>query len=422
MNHGLEWLRKQEPKETYSVSLQTMVLAMLAPDTDRAMIARNVNWLEKAQVSAGRAAGSWSYGADRGTGDNSNSQFALLALHEAERTGVRVREEVWAKAQQYWVSCANGDGSWGYTLGNSGGSGSMTCAGIASIWITSEHLGTPAAMANRDSVSCCGGGGVPKALDRGLDWLGRRFSVVENPATGGQTWLYYYLYGLERVGRFTARRFIGEHDWYREGARMFVGVQDGFSGAFRGGKIEDPTVATSFALLFLAKGRRPVVVAKSSHDPVADWNRHGHDIAHLVEHVESRWRKEHPAGLSWHVIDTPTATLEDFRQAPVLWLSGKNAFDLGPDAGRRLREYIDEGGFIFAEACCPKSGDFDRRMRQLVAEIFPEPEYRLQLLPPEHPAWHAARASSTRRRRMPKGAAPRCRACRASGRSADRRG
>jgi len=388
MKKGLDWLRKQEPKETYSVSLQTMVLAMLAPDADRAMIARNVAWLEKAQVPQGRAAGSWSYGLDRGSGDNSNSQFALLALHEADRAGVRVREEVWAKAQQYWVACANGDGSWGYTIGNSGGSGSMTCAGIASVWITSEHLGTPDARANRDSVSCCGGGTSPKVIERGLDWLGRRFSVVENPASG-QTWLYYYLYGLERVGRFTARRFIGEHDWYLEGARMFVGVQDGFSGAFRGGRIEDPTVATSFALLFLAKGRRPVIIAKSSHDPGTDWNRHGHDIAHLVEHVEARWRKDYPAGLSWHVLDTPTAGLDDFRQAPVLWLSGKNAFNLGPDAGRRLREYVDEGGFIFAEACCPDSGDFDRRLRQLVEEIFPEPEYRLQLLPPEHPAWHA---------------------------------
>ena len=32
----------------------------------------------------------------------------------------------------------------------------------------------------------------------------------------------YYLYGLERVGRLTAQRFIGEHDWYREGADHLV--------------------------------------------------------------------------------------------------------------------------------------------------------------------------------------------------------
>jgi len=225
-------------------------------------------------------------------------------------------------------------------------------------------------------------------LDRGLDWLGKKFTVLENPG-GGRTWHYYYLYGLERVGRFTARRFIGQADWYLEGARMFVKTQDPFTGSFRAGPIEDPIVATSFALLFLAKGRRPVIVAKSSHDPGSDWNRHGHDIAHLVEHVEAQWKKDYPAGLSWHVLDTPSATLDDFQQAPVLWLSGKNAFDLGADAGPRLRRYIDEGGFIFAEACCPSSGEFDRRLRELVGEIFPEPEYRLHLLPPEHPAWHA---------------------------------
>ena len=385
---SLDWLRQQKPEETYSVSLQTMALAMLAPDTDRPILERNVQWLEATQVTNGPAAGSWSYGKAKGTGDNSNSQFALLGLHEANRAGVAVDHRAWQLAHQYWVSAANGDGSWGYTIGNSGGSGSMTCAGIASVWITAEHIGAPAAMANRETVSCCGGGSSPKVLDRGLDWLGKKFTVAENPG-GGRTWHYYYLYGLERVGRFTARRFIGQADWYLEGARMFVKTQDPFTGSFRAGPIEDPVVATSFALLFLAKGRRPVIVAKSSHDPGSDWNRHGHDIAHLVEHVEAQWKKDYPAGLSWHVLDTPGATLDDFQQAPVLWLSGKNAFDLGADAGPRLRRYIDEGGFIFAEACCPSSGEFDRRLRELVGEIFPEPEYRLHLLPPEHPAWHA---------------------------------
>ena len=388
MQLGMDWMRRQKPEETYSVSLQTMLLAMLSPDTDRVILQRNVEWLESTQVSQGPAAGAWSYGRARGTGDNSNSQFALLALHEADRAGVRVKQEVWMLAQSYWEKCANRDGSWGYTIGNAGGSGSMTCAGIASVWITSQHVGRPDARANRDQVACCGGGDSPRSLEKGLQWLGRMFTVQENPAAGG-TWHHYYLYGLERVGRFTARRFIGDADWYLEGARLLVSTQDPLEGSFRGGRVEDPLVSTSFALLFLAKGRRPVIVAKSRHDPVADWNRHGHDVAHLVEHVEARWRKDYPAGLSWHVLDTQTATLEDLLQAPVLWISGKSAFQLGPDAGPRLRRYIDEGGFVFAEACCPSSDQFDARLRQLVGEIFPEPEYGLHLLPPEHPAWHA---------------------------------
>ncbi len=390
MKRSLAWLRTQVPDDTYAVSLQTLALAMLAPEADAAILARNVRWLEDAQVQTGPGAGSWSYKKAPGAtvGDNSNTQFALLALHEAARAGIPVRNETWVRSQQYWVSCANDDGSWGYS-GRSPGTGSMTCAGIASMWITTENIGIPDAQAGAGSVSCCGGGRSPDALERGLGWLGRRFSVTQNPGTGGDTWLYYYLYGLERVGRFTARRYIGEHDWYREGARMFVDAQDRLSGQFVARRIEDATVATSFALLFLAKGRRPVLVAKSRHGPEADWNRHGHDIAHLVEYVEGRWKKDYPAGLSWHVLDTPAAGHADLMQSPVLWLSGKELFDLGPNAGPRLRAYLDEGGFIFAEACCPKSQEFDRRFRQLVGEIFPEPEYRLNLLPPEHPAWNA---------------------------------
>ncbi len=410
MQQALDWLRRQDPDETYSVSLQTLVLAMLTPDADRAILERNVAWLERAQLQQGPAAGAWSYGNGKGGGDNSNAQFAILALHEADRAGVRVRREVWERAQKYWTSCANTDGSWGYTIGNTGGSGSMTCAGIASIWITSEHIGAPDARAAADTVTCCGGGKTPKPLEKGLEWLGKEFSVTTNPGAG-QTWLYYYLYGLERVGRFTARRFIGEHDWYREGASMFVRTQDGLTGSFRGGRIEDPVVATSFALLFLAKGRRPVIVAKSRHGPEDDWNRHGHDIAHLVEHVEKRWRQEQPAGLSWHVVDTPSAKLEDLLQAPVLWISGRDAFDLGPGAGGLLRRYIDEGGFIFAEACCPGSGEFDQRLKKLVGEIFPEPEYQLHLLPPEHPAWHAEEIVPPQLQRPLQGVDYGCRTC-----------
>jgi len=411
MQKALDWIRRQEPNDTYSVSLQTQVLAMVSPRQNLPILERNVRWLEESQADSGRMDGAWSYGPNRGGGDNSNSQFAILGLHEAERAGVPVSPLVWRRAQQYWAACQRGDGSWSYTAGGGNGTGSMTCAGIASIWITTEHTARPDAVLRGDQVSCCGGGSSPRPLENGLRWLGRNFSVTENPATGSQTWLFYYLYGLERVGRFTARRFIGTHDWYREGAAMFVKAQDQLSGSFRNRGVEDPVVATSFALLFLAKGRRPVVIAKSRHGPGDDWNQHGHDIAHLVDFLESRWRDDYPAGLSWHVVDSQTAATNDLAQAPVLWLGGKAGLKLGAEPGRRLRQYIDGGGFIFAEPACSEAAAFDEQFRQLVTEIFPEPEYQLNLLPPEHPAWHAEKLVDPQYQRPLLGVDYGCRTC-----------
>jgi hypothetical protein len=53
----------------------------------------------------------------------------------------------------------------------------------------------------------------------------------------------------------------------------------------------------------------------------------------------------------------------------------------------KLRDYLDRGGFIFAEAYCGDGG-FDRGFRELLDLTFPEKEYRLHLLEQNHPIWH----------------------------------
>ena len=410
MKKSLTWLRELTPTDTYSVSLQTQALAMVSPKQDLAILERNARWLEDRQSNGPGVTGGWSYGANRSGADNSNSQFAILGLHEAQRAGVQINPNVWKLSQKYWEAAQRLDGSWSYTAGGGSGTGSMTCAGIASIWITNEHTERPDAFVNGSNISCCGGGSSTKPLEDGLRWLGKNFSVTRNPP-GGQQWLRYYLYGLERVGRFTARRFIGTHDWYLEGAKMFVSSQDPLSGSFQSKGSEDAIVATSFALLFLAKGRRPVVIAKSRHGPRNDWNQHGHDVPHLVEFIEKRWREDYPAGLSWHVLDTQEATIQDLAQSPVLWIGGTAGLDLGKEPGLRLRQYIDQGGFIFAEATCSDGASFDKSFRQLVSEIFPEPEHQLSLLPPEHPAWYAEKSVDPEFQRPLLGVDYGCRTC-----------
>ena len=382
---ALETLRPIEPRMTYVTSLQTMVLCAAEPKRDLVQIKINARWLEQTQIKEGATNGSWSYPTNNARGDNSNSQFAILALHEAERVGVEVSDQTWRRAHAYWKRAQNPDGSWGY-VPQSAGTGSMTCAGLAAMVITAGKISPADATVEDGRVQCCGEQEQNEEIERGLAWLGRNFSVNRNPGSRLDAWLYYYLYGLERVGRMTARRYIGEHDWYREGAEKLVREQDQLSGFWKGsGRIEDhPHIGTSMALLFLSKGRRPVLIAKLKHGEGIDWSRHRRDLGNLTAFTEQIWERE----LTWQVIDAEAAATEDLLQAPVLFISGKEAPNFTAEQKERLREYLDRGGFLFASASCGNPA-FDRGFRQLMTEVLPEPEYGLRLLPPSHPVWYA---------------------------------
>ena len=401
VSKAVNYLRTLKLNKTYTVALQTMVFCLAEPKRDLLLIQRNSKWLEETQIHEGPHRGGWAY-PGMGNGDNSNSQFALLALYEAERAGVPVQDQTWQMALSYWKAAQNFDGSFGYynLAGKieTPGSGSMTCAGIASLVIASGRISAGDAQADGDQVQCCGnqqGDDSAERLERALQWLGRPdvFTVQQNPHGSQSLWHFYFLYGVERIGRLTARRFIGEHDWYREGAALLCGPgEQQLGGQWQGSGSSvdpehDPNIATSFALLFLTKGRRPILISKLQHGPGDDWNHHRSDVANLTSYVETRWTKDFPLGMSWQVVDLSKATVEDLQQSPVLFLCGSQAPDIDDHQGQVLRDYIDRGGFLFAEACCDGDG-FDRGFRALVKKIFP-PEYQLKVLPPEHPIWHA---------------------------------
>jgi hypothetical protein len=315
-----------DPKTVYTTSLQTMVFCAADPDADKLMIQRNAAWLEAIQFKdQGPNQGAWGYSRKGLQADRSNSQFALLALHEAERVGVEVSDRTWQLAHNYWLRTQQNGESWNYMEGTAS-TGSMTCAGIASLVITSGKLSEgDAKVRDGANVECCREQKNIPEIEQALAWLGRRFSVTRNPAGAGRgseilenTWVLYYLYGLERVGRLTGRRFIErtvkrdgrqvieKRDWYREGAEYLVlgPVQDKFQGYFKGrGHAEaDLRISTAFALLFLGKGRRPVVMAKLMHATGDDWNRHRNDAANLTRYVERQWKRD----LTWQVMQ-PTA-------------------------------------------------------------------------------------------------------------------
>jgi len=382
---GIRYLLDHRPapqQATYAISLTTMVLSAADPKKYKAEIAAGAEWLEVAQ----NGVGGWTYntsGGRGGGGDNSNSQYALLGLNAASEAGFAVQPEVWFRARRYWESSQNFDGSWGY-VGRGSASGSMTCAGISSLIITGLRQVRSREQLVGNRIEGCGEEAVSPSLQRAIDWMSIHFDVTQNIGNGG-TWHYYYLYGLERVGRLSGRRFFGNNDWYREGAAYLVGMQDKLQGFWIGQSNErDPLLTTSFALLFLAKGRAPVLINKLRHAPGPDWNNDHDDVTNLVGVVSKDWKHL----LTWQVIDPNVASVEDMLQAPIAYLNGHEAPEFNAAGKARLRDFVEQGGVIVAEACCGRR-EFDRGFRELIKEVFPEPELDLHPLAEDHAVWRS---------------------------------
>ncbi len=402
---ALNYLREQsDPADTYDLSV--MIMALAAVDggrRDAGRIQRLALKLEQLQrKSEGDGAGAWAYRNESGWWDNSNTQFALLALREAAQvTGFQVDRTTWRRSRDHWLRQQKGrpesvaGAGWNYRHDNQV-CGSMTVAGISSLVIIQSFLLDDPADGR---LVCCGGDDedpVQLAIDGGVQWLSNNFQIRSNPGRPGE-FLFYYLYGLERAGRLSGRRFFGDHDWYREGAAYLTSVQQQRTGQWTGvtGMETNPIIATSFALLFLSKGLAPVLVNKlkygprdpATNEPLSDdWNRHPTDIRNLTDHISSRegW----PPLMTWQVVDLARAAREDgvqaLLQAPVQYLSGSEELrSIREEEVEMLREYIAQGGFLFAVQNC-ESAEFDQGFRDLVTRLFPDGDYRLKRLPETH--------------------------------------
>lgn len=387
MRRALNYVTEAQLKKTYTVSLQTMTMCAANPEKYAAAITSNIKWLVKEQLRDG----GWGYGSPMDSSDQSNSQFALLALHEAQRVGVQIPDDIRRKsfegARAYWHRLQNKDGSFGYR--EEGASGSMTCAGISSMIIIGSQPDQLDASA-RDEVQCCGQeNDNQRRIESALAWLGNNFEVNQNPGGAGQ-WFMYYMYGMERAGRLAGRRYFLDsrrnqaRDWYREGADVLIKMQSR-NGSFQSSSLGGPYVEAAMGLLFLAKGKRQVVVNRLQYGTGDEWNIHPMSVQHLTAHTEQAWKRD----LTWQTVRIKQALVEDLMEAPVLFISGSAAPNFSREDKILLKRYVEQGGFIFAEACHGNGCNgkaFEDYFKTLVVELFEQP---LEKLPPDHPIWSA---------------------------------
>jgi hypothetical protein len=369
MSRSLEWLAAQELRSTYTYSLRAQALALVPGRKFRPRLEKDLEWLVEAIAPRGwDNFGLYGYVAARDEGpggwtDHSNSQFGVLGVWMAGEAGLTHPglENYWQMVEDRWVANQNTDGGWGYRRGENS-TGSMTAAGLATLYIVLDrvHARTGHRRATR----------LIRSIDTALAWFGREFTT-RNPH-GGLQWNYYYLYGVERAGRASGRRFFRERDWFRLGAEELLRTQQP-DGSWSGGTA--PLHDTAFALMFLSHGRAPLLMAKLEHG--ADWDTYLRDLAGLTRYCERAFERL----LNWQIVDL-SAPVEELLEAPVLYLCGRSAWEFDEVEVFKLRQYCQRGGLLFA--CVPAGGqEFELSMRRLAGRLFPD--LPLRPVPVNHP-------------------------------------
>jgi hypothetical protein len=406
---GLRYVRQLRSDKTYIRALQAIVLAEANLPEDRALLRDHVKWLIDARVIKDGKLLGWDYSNKSAfTTDGSNSQYAVLGLWSAKQAGAEIKNEVFESIRQYYIENQERAGGWIYNptalSPSTRPSITMTTAGVSGLLVAAMELnaGREVFRGVDDPAANCGEYPDSPAIEKGFGWINRNFSIEVQYRT------FYNLYGLERTGRLSGQRFFGEFDWYREGSKYLVQAQkqDG-SWHSAGAWDQWPVVSTSLSLLFLSKGRTPVLISKVVHGPwirqpgELDWNNDRNDLRHLVAHASKEIFKKQP--LAWQTVDIMNAAMSGLKgnvptdedrqritsellQSPILYITGHKAPSFTGIEKDLLKRYIDNGGFILAEACCGRA-EFDRGFRELVAELWPDNE--LTPIPAEHPLWQS---------------------------------
>jgi hypothetical protein len=434
---AIEHLQTLELTGTYAVALRTHVWAKLPPAFNDEL-KRDAEWLM--QGFSTRSAG-WDYTQKPYTqyADNSLRQYAALALWEASKRGVEINPDFWHALEKTFIDEQQPDGGWNYRDNGDAAFGSMTTAGLATLFITQDelHASDDRTLRTREIPS------HQLAIERGLDWMRARFSPTKNPGRGSY-YFFYYLYGVERVGLASGYKTFGEHEWFREGAAELIrqiGTWSGDQSAFtineelRGADgTFDGAVRLrhlAFSLLFLSRGRTPVAIEKARFQP-GRWNNRPRDVANIARHLGTQTESELP----WQIVtleghdghddhddhdDENSGGAGDAFSAPILYLASDaalpaiqdnstairayitdaTAFHADHRAGKipldqppmvrpsipfldRLGAHIEAGGFVFAVSEGPRR-EFAQSMEDAGRFLFPTCEWRT--LPRDHWAY-----------------------------------
>ena len=293
-------------------------------------------------------------------GDLSNGQYGTLGAWALLDAGVELPNGYWAIADRFWRLTQGPDGGWSYYPGRPAQpTPSMTVAGLASLFITSDQVETGVRLESK----------ADPEIDRGLGWLNSHFTVDAG---------VYYLYGLERTGLASGYKFFGGKNWYREGAARLVNGQAD-TGNWANDFMLNQNVTTAYALLFLARGRNPVVFNKLQYD--GPWNARPRDNANITAWMSKKFERP----INWQIVNFD-ADVEEWQDAPVLLITGSRALKLSAAQIAKLKAYVEAGGIIFSSNDGEKT-EFTESVKKIAGQLVLEnghAKYEMRELKKDH--------------------------------------
>lgn len=391
---ALSWLSEQNLDSTYTIALRAAVFSQLTDAEKHPLLRRDTQKLIAMQIDGGDDRGFYTYRMpprNAGIADLSNSQYGVLGVWYAAEAGIEIPRGYWQRVEEAWSQAQNPDGGFGYRPDDKRSYGSMTAAGIATLAITQDFLHANSAVNPKPST------GTQKSLslraaEKAVGWLNKYFIADRNagldsalegelrrqglggmqlpgipPGFFGRQYVYYMLYGYERVGEATGLIRFKEQRWFDEGARYLISAQSG-DGSWQDGTFAGP-IDTAYALLFLSRGRAPVVVQKLQLED-ARWNNRTRDAASLV-----RWlRKQTERHVNWQLVrlDYP---MRDLRESPILYVASDESLKLPEAEIATLKQYLDEGGLLLAADESEKQ-TFAKSVEKLLEKMYPRYIFR----------------------------------------------
>ncbi len=355
----------------------------------------------------GDARGLYHYTPDDPGWDNSTAQFGVLGMWACAQLGFEVPSQYWKEVEDAWLRHQDASGGWSYG-GDMGGPGmggppmrgpgqgrfqqgppggrgmapgggfggppdptkvtlSMTAAGVATLFITQDYL--------HGDGGCKGNYSNPP-IEAGLHWISDHFNELSNDSH-----YFYTLFGISRIGVASGYKYFGSKDWYKDGAAQLVAAQQP-DGSW-GNSVSD----TSFALLFLVRGRAPVVMNKLQYTLtpaaprtgkplVGNWDQRPRDAANIT-----RWvGKQLERGLNWQVVNL-TVDPAELHDSPILYIAGNQPLSFTEAEEGKLRVFVEQGGMILGNADCANKA-FSDSFKKLGQRLFKKYEFRTLL--PDH--------------------------------------